>query len=255
VTDEPRSRRSTASEPSTSGDSLRTTTLVDGLADSIHAAILNGVHPIGSRLRQEALAATFGVSRTPIREALRKLEAAGVLELVANQGAVVRGPTPRAIREAYFVRAELEGLAVELATSRITDEGLLRLKSADQQFGSAVRDYATRDPATRGSVDPELANAWSDANNEFHEIIQLAAGNERLQKTISELHLLFPRSLTWSALSTSLELLSENLEEHRRIRLAIERREPATARLHMTYHVHRAGELVAQWWERQRTED
>jgi DNA-binding GntR family transcriptional regulator len=228
---------------------LQSATLVDRLTEAIHVAILNGEYPVGSRLRQEALAAQFGVSRTPVREALRKLEAAEVVELVANAGAVVRGPTPRAIREAYLVRAELEGLAVELAAPRMTQEDLLELRSADQRFNAAVREFAAQSTTDAGTAGNAMNQAWSDANNLFHEIIQRASGNERLRKTISDLHLLFPRSLTWSALSVSLELLTANLEEHRRIREALERRDPATARLLMTYHVHRSGELVAQWWE------
>ena len=78
--------------------------------------MLSGALPLGSRLRQEALATEFGVSRTPVREALRKLQATGFVQLDARTAArVVRGPTAREVREAYEVRAELEGLAAELA--------------------------------------------------------------------------------------------------------------------------------------------
>jgi DNA-binding GntR family transcriptional regulator len=150
------------------------------------------------------------------------------------------------MREAYLVRAELEGLAVELATPRFTDEDLFQLRAAEQRFRSAMRELAASD-----SADSAVAAEWSGANDAFHEVIQRAAGNERLRKTILDLHRLFPRGLTWSALGSEVELLSENADQHRQIREAIERREPATARLLMTYHVHRAGELVADWFERQ----
>ena len=75
--------------------------LVDRLAATIHARVLAGDIPSGSRLRQESLATEFGVSRTPVREALRKLQADGVVELEPNRGAVVRGPSSREVREAY----------------------------------------------------------------------------------------------------------------------------------------------------------
>src|SRR5688572_25568264 len=108
------------------------------LADKIAAAICSGDYPPGSRLPQETLAERFGVSRTPIREALRLLEARGVLRLIPNQGAVVRVPAPRDIREAYQVRAELEGLAAELAAEWITEGQIERLAKAEERFKKAV---------------------------------------------------------------------------------------------------------------------
>ena len=82
--------------------------LVDVIAHEIQTRIMTGVLPIGTRLRQEALAHEFGVSRTPIREALRQLQATTMIDLQPRRGALVRGPSPRDIREAYVVRAELE---------------------------------------------------------------------------------------------------------------------------------------------------
>ena len=98
--------------------------LVDRLAAAIHARVLAGDIPTGSRLRQESLATEFGVSRTPVREALRKLQADGVIELEPNRGAVVRGPSGREVREAYEVRAELEGLAAEHIRDMIEEHGI-----------------------------------------------------------------------------------------------------------------------------------
>ena len=86
--------------------------LVGSLADRISTKIFAGEYPPGSRLRQEALAEEFSVSRTPIREALRQLEAKGVIQHRPNQGAIVLAPNARDIRDAYQVRAELEGLAI-----------------------------------------------------------------------------------------------------------------------------------------------
>ena len=87
---------------------------------------MSGEIPVGARLRQEHLAAEYAVSRTPVREALRKLQATGTVLLRPNQGAIVRGPTVRDIREAYEVRAELEALAAELAASWITGAETMR---------------------------------------------------------------------------------------------------------------------------------
>ena len=96
--------------------------LVGSLAERISAKIFAGEFPPGSRLRQEALAEEFSVSRTPIREALRQLEVKGVIQHRPNQGAIVIAPNALDIRDAYQVRAELEGLAISLAVEWITED-------------------------------------------------------------------------------------------------------------------------------------
>ena len=219
--------------------------LVDRLASTIQARILSGEIPSDARLRQETLAAEFGVSRTPVREALRKLQSAGIVVLEPRRGAIVRGPTPREVREAYLVRAELEGLAAELATPVIGDEDIERLRTAQELFRHSVESVIERrrtgGPAAQWSSESD----WERANNVFHPVIQEAAGNQQLLGAIAHLHRSFPRHLTWAALSKSSHLLGENIEEHRRILDAIERREPAGARAEMAAHVRSAGELVA----------
>jgi DNA-binding GntR family transcriptional regulator len=222
--------------------------LVDELAAKIQARVMTGELPIGARLRQETLAAEFGVSRTPVREALRKLQASGTVELMPHRGAIVRGPTAREIREAYLVRAELEGFATELAATLIRDDQLERLREAEELFRRAVEDFVAkrRQAARRSAAEAE----WPRANDLFHEVVQEASGNERLRQLILYLHRSFPRNLTWSALIEDPWLLKENVAQHRHIRDAIERRNPVEARKAMTEHIRRAGDLVAMWFER-----
>src|SRR5580765_400001 len=112
--------------------------LVDRLAATIQARVLSGEFASGSRLRQESLAAEFGVSRTPVREALRKLQANGRVEMLPRRGALVRRPSAREVREAYEVRAELEGLAAALAATCIRDDELQRLRTAQAHFRRSV---------------------------------------------------------------------------------------------------------------------
>lgn len=226
--------------------------LVDELAHEIQARVMKGTIPIGSWLRQESLATEFGVSRTPIREALRKLQASGTVALVPHRGALVRGPTARDIREAYQVRAELEGLAAELAAGFIRDDQLRRLREAEELFRRAVADFLTG--GRRGAKSSAAEAEWPQANDLFHEVVQEAAGNHRLRETIAALHRTFPRNLTWSALSEDSRLLEENVEQHRAILEAIENREPDGARRRMTGHIQAAGELVALWFERRAAE-
>ena len=222
--------------------------LVDRLATTLRGQILSGAIPLGSRLRQEALAEEFGVSRTPVREALRKLQATGLVQLLPNRGAVVRGPSARDIREAYVVRAELEGLAAELAASSINDGDLRRLRDAEQLFRRCVRPLVTG----KGNVDQRWSDEsdWVRANDLFHQAILDASGNARLSAMIAEIHQSFPRRLTWAALSGSSRLLEENVAQHAAILAAIEEQEPAEARRRMVEHVRGAGELISRHFER-----
>jgi DNA-binding GntR family transcriptional regulator len=206
--------------------------LVDKLAATLQARVLSGEIPSGTRLRQEALAEEFGVSRTPVREALRKLQATGLVDLRPHRGALVRAPTAREIREAYEVRAELEGLAAELAATRIRDDQLRTLHEAVSLFRRLI-DVGTRD-----------VREWSRANDLFHQTIQEAAGNERLVEMLAHLHRSFPRDLTGIVLRGSSGLLRENLAQHVEILEAVEGHDPNEARRLMTDHVRRAGELV-----------
>lgn len=225
--------------------------LVDRLAAAIHSRVLSGEIPTGSRLRQETLASEFGVSRTPVREALRKLQSSGVVVVEPNRGAVVRGPSAREVREAYAVRAELEGFAAEHAVEHIGDAQLDRLRDAERLFRHSVEELI--DDRRRG-VERHWSSEseWERANNLFHQVIQEAAGNGQLLATISHLHQRFPRDLTWAALSQSSRLLEENIEQHRGILAAIEARDPIEARRRMCEHVRAAGELVARRLERAR---
>jgi DNA-binding GntR family transcriptional regulator len=221
--------------------------LVDRLAAAIQSRILSGSIPIGARLRQEALAEEFGVSRTPVREALRKLQAAGTVELLPHRGAVVRGPSARDIREAYEVRAELEGLAAELAATRISDQHLRRLREAEALFRKSVTTLVARPGPRR--PDWTDSSSWVQANDLFHQAILEAAANGRLTATIADLHRSFPRDLTWAALSGNSRLLEENVEQHAAILSGIERGNPEEARRRMVEHVRSAGELIARHFE------
>jgi DNA-binding GntR family transcriptional regulator len=229
---------------------LSSTDLVDRLAAAIQARILSGEIPTEARLRQETLAAEFGVSRTPVREALRKLQSAGIVVLQPRKGAIVRGPTAREVREAYLVRGELEGLAAELATPLLGDEELDRLREAQASFRHSVEEVIERRRSGTPAAPWSLESEWERANNVFHQVIQEAAGNRQLLAAIAHLHRSFPRHLTWAALSKSSHLLAENIEEHHRILDAVERRDASKARAEMAAHIHSAGELVAVLLER-----
>lgn len=223
--------------------------LVDKLAATLQARVLNGELPMGARLRQAALAEEFGVSRTPVREALRKLQASGLVELRPNRGALVRGLSGREIRDAYEVRAELEGLAAELAALHVHHAHVDRLRRAQGQFRAALADaVAAREAGAELSQD--VSDRWGRANDLFHQVIQEAAGNDVLTATLAHLHRSFPRDLSRTVLRESTMLLQENVSEHEAILDAIERRDADAARELMVAHVRRAGSLVTRRLDR-----
>jgi DNA-binding GntR family transcriptional regulator len=192
--------------------------LVDHIAATIRSRVLSGDIALGSRLRQETLAAEFGVSRTPVREALRKLQASGIVELVQYRGAVVHGPQLRQLRE------------------------------AEKLFRRSITKLVRAGRGTDGTTSPN--GEWTRANDLFHRVIQEASGNRRLVAIVQDLHRSFPRGLTWAALHDSSTLLRQNVEEHHGILESIETHDAAEARARMKAHVRHAGELVAHHFER-----
>jgi DNA-binding GntR family transcriptional regulator len=237
------------SPASAAGRELHGQALVDHLAQQIQARIMSGELARGTRLRQEALADDFGVSRTPVREALRQLQASGMLVVEPRRGAIVHGPSARDIRESYFVRAELEAIAAELATERINDDQLALLRETVDRFQTIAADITGAD---RTATPADADVVWAAANETFHDVILEAADNRRLRSTVEHLYLsgAIPHDIAWAALASSSRLLHEDAEQHAQILAAIEANRAAQARKLMRQHVARSGELVARLHER-----
>lgn len=215
--------------------------LVDGIAAKIRERIMSGEIPIGAQLRQAELANDFGVSRTPVREALRQLQTGGLIDVVPNRGAVVRVPAPWEVREAYTVRAELEALAAALSVSRASHDDIERLRAANQAMYD--RSLAERDE-TRDAADSRREN------DIFHSTIAELSGNSRLSRTIDEINETFPRNVSSQLLVNDSRHREENFHEHGRILDALERGDAEAAREEMREHVIKAGEQLARWYER-----
>jgi DNA-binding GntR family transcriptional regulator len=218
--------------------------LVSHLADQIAAKIASGAFPPGFKLRQEALADEFSVSRMPVREALRQLEARGLVLHVHNQGSIVHVPTAKQIREAYQVRAELEGLACELAVQWISDAQLERMRQAQTRFAQVVDGLASADSRKK-----RVTSNWVESNEAFHDVIMEAAGNEKLREIIRNLHLNFTRNVMLSAGAMDGRRMRENVVQHEAILAALERHDPVEARRTMVHHVLRSGEVAIRWLE------
>jgi DNA-binding GntR family transcriptional regulator len=223
--------------------------LTDELLEEIQRRIVTGEIPVGSWLRHATLAESFGVSRTPVREVLRVLESRGIVEIVRNRGARVKGPSPRDLRELGDIRAVLEGHAAGLAATRIRDSELRALREAWQEHRAAI------DRFVNGEVDEYESRPgserWVAANQQFHAVIQTAAGNRQLRAAIDDFHRRLPRNITYGALSGDSRLLLSNVKEHDSITEAIAAGDSLAAREAMDTHVRRSTELIVDWFERQ----
>lgn len=147
--------------------------LRDVVFNTLRQAILTGELKPGDRLMEIHLANQLGVSRTPIREAIRKLELEGLVTVIPRRGAEVAKITTKNLRDVLEVRRNLEGFAVELACERITPEREEELRIAVEEFERAVQRTNAK----------EIAGA----DVLIHDIIVAAAGNERLTQLVSNL--------------------------------------------------------------------
>ena len=140
--------------------------LRDVVFNTLRQAILRGELKPGERLLEIHLANKLGVSRTPIREAMRKLEFENLVVMIPRRGAVVAEITEKSLRDVLEVRRALEELAVKLACEKITDEEIQELKVAAQEFEEALK---TKDVTT-----------YAEADVKFHDIIYRTTDNQRL---------------------------------------------------------------------------
>ena len=147
-------------------------TKADDIALAIEEAIVAGELAPGSVLRQEQLSERYEVSRTPVREALRRLAALGLVSFEPNRGVRVRTLSRESMREAFMVRAELEALVTGVAATRITQEDLEELDDAEKLFAGLTRALRAREP---GRDRRTLTAEWMRANHGFHDVIYRVA--------------------------------------------------------------------------------
>lgn len=120
-------------------ETLRHSALWESTLDSLRLAILRGELPPGAQLVEVDLAARLGVSRGPVREALRRLELEGLVDNQPRRGAFVVGMTERDVHEIYSLRIVLETFAIELAALRSTGEGVARLRHHIEEMREGLR--------------------------------------------------------------------------------------------------------------------
>lgn len=195
--------------------------LRDVVFENLRTAILEGNLKAGQRLMEVQLADQLGVSRTPIREAIRKLELEGLVVMLPRKGAYVANMSFKDLIDVLEIRSSLEGLAASLAAERRRDEDIIELERVAKEFETSVRE---------ANVDNVLKK-----DVEFHEKIFLMANNKKLYQLITSLWEQVHRfRVTYvSNYDASLSLV----DEHNRILEAIRSGDCELAKKYATEHI------------------
>lgn len=192
-----------------SSEPIQRRALYQQVADRLRKRIYDHQLRAGDAVDEKALCRTFGISRTPLREALKVLHSEGLVELVPNRGCFVKGVDLDELRDLFPVMAVLEGLCAREAVQRGTAEDLQRLEELHER----LERYAAS-----GDID-----AYYEDNFRFHQLVQELSRNRWLQRVSTDL-----RKILRLVRHTQLLVdgrLQRSLEEHRRIMEAFRARD------------------------------
>jgi len=198
--------------------------------EQLEESILSGRIKPGESLIELKLSEQLGVSRTPVREAIRMLEQKGLVQIIPNKGAVVLGISEKDLEDIYTIRMYIEGLASRLAAANITDEQILELSElVDLQEFYSLKQSTSH---------------IKDLDSRFHEKIYEYSNNRTLQHTLSDLHHMVVR---YRQLSFAAEGRAEKaIEEHRQILQALARHDQDAAEKLTVQHISNAKDNLLQ---------
>jgi len=204
--------------------------LVNQAYKELKRIILEYRVPLGGKLNEGELAAALGISRTPVREAVNRLEKEGLVEIFPQRGAFVVQLSEKDIFELFLIRENLEGLAAYLAAKKMKEDDLAKLESCIQGF---------KEPFTEKDV-----QRYAKEDFRFHQTIVAVSDAQRLIKLISTLydHIRIFR-LTTMGLSSRMKT---SLAEHRLLVKAFRRKDPKGAEQMMRQHIHHVREGVME---------
>ena len=212
---------------------IRRQTLTSMTADAIRERILRGHYAEGSPLRQDAIGAELGVSRIPVREALRQLEAEGLVTFNPHRGAVVSTLSLKQIRELFELRAEIEGDLIRRAVPRMTAEDHARMAETLDAYDLALRG---------GQV-----GVWGALNWQFHSTLYAPADRVLTMSIVQKLHQHSDRYLRMQLALTHGELRA--LNEHHAIAAAARRGDAIKASRLLREHILGAGRSLLSFLE------
>lgn len=211
--------------------------LTMAVADRLRNQIIRGEIPEGAQLRQDAIASQYKVSRIPVREALRQLDAEGLIEIVHNRGAIVPALSPEDIEEIFSIRALLEPEVLKLSIPHLTEDDF---SEADAVLQKYVRELRRE----------EHVSAWGRLNWQFHSILYSRANQPRFMAIIRNVNNSGER-YTRLQLYLTHGMKRANEEHHQMLELC-RKRESGAARKLLRQHIQFAGESLRQALERKR---
>ena len=201
----------------------------DYIADALRDAINSGQIPDGAELNQVEIAARFGVSRVPVREALRQLQAEGLIESRAHRLSQVRGTDPERLVEVFSLRGLIEGWLVEQAAPRIDAETIAQARAINDRL---------RDETDHPS--------WLELNTEFHQLLFAHAGAEVAMEMLEPLRHRSERYTRLWSRGNGVHRPEQTCEEHDEILRLLEAGDAAGARAASEAHVRHTCDAVLE---------
>ena len=199
--------------------------------NTLRQAILKGELKPGERLMEIALAERLGVSRTPIREAMRKLELEGLVVMIPRRGAQVANITEKDLNDVLEVRIVLENMAIEKACARMTEEDIEKLWAAAKAFEQTTAE---------GNL-----VKMAEADVAFHEIIYQASDNKRLIQVLNNLREQIYRYRVEYLKNN--EVYEQLLEEHEFLIQAVIKHDKAQAKDIICRHIDNQEKAIAEF--------
>jgi len=203
----------------------------DLIIQQLRAEIVSGQIPPGVKLSEARLAERFGVSRMPVRDALKELESAGFVTIEQRRGTFVRGMSRSEILDLFEVREAVEGMAARLCAHRANNDLLAKLDEAIETMSRQVKVLDM--------------DGYSQTDERFHELILSGASNERLSDHYRLLVQHLHRGLLSSIVTRREGRMERSLAEHVEIMRALQAHDPRGAEDAMRNHVQR-GRLELQ---------
>lgn len=205
----------------------------DSVFNVLRESILSCVFSPGDRLDIKALAAQLGVSGTPVKEAINRLAAEGLVEIHPRSGTFVAEISPDAVAETFRIRRALERLAAETLIERLTPELLQRFTQLVVELERPIKDKAAR-------------VAHERANSALHALIIEASGNRRLHEIYNSLNAHLTIARVHSRRRPDARRLEQERKEHRAILDAIQARDAAQLINALDEHIRRAADALLE---------